>query len=139
MTPHLTAIKARVRKLAEYHKPRLGVKAEIYVVDALPRDASGCCGCAFTTTLFFREDGKWILYKPHIRLKRSCIEKRWDNPGWLDDLVVHELMHFTVDEGRKGRRRVVHGPLFRKKMMEYGYHPDANGWDPERRVPALED
>jgi hypothetical protein len=137
--PHLNAIKARVGKIISYHAPRLNVHVDWYVVKKMPADARDAAACAYVKPLFFKEKGKWKFYKPHIRILRSSIDNHWDNPGWLDDLLVHELIHFTVEEGtRRGGNRIVHGPLFRQKMKEYGYHPDLLGVPAGKRVPSLE-
>ena len=137
--PHLNAIKARVKKIADYHRAKLGLTTEIYVVERFPAgDGKGAIGLAYTHAHFFKESGKWKHYRPHIRLLRSAIEKHWDNPGYLDDLIVHELMHFKAGITYKNGRCVAHNAGFRQALKDYGYHPDQFGWNPARKVPALD-
>jgi len=133
MPPHLNAMKARLGRLVDYHAPRLGIardNVDARIVNRMPWPHHCCSGLATST-------GRTVP-AGYIELSRPSIEKHWVFPDWLDDGVVHELMHLTVNEGSRNGRRVVHGPVFRKKIVAYGYHPTVWGWNHSRRVLALE-
>ncbi len=124
--PHLNLIRARVGALVNYHSPLIGVptirgaRVRWEVVPVLAWPNHWCAGVAWGKT--------------RVEFSRKVITRKWPNMDWLDDLVVHELMHLKIDEPRG----VMHGPAYKKAMVEYGYHPIAMGWRPDRRIPALE-
>ena len=130
VTPHLNTIRARVKRLTDYHATRIGAQQgcrmhfTCKVLDRLPFPHHRSDGVA--TSIFVRGHGL-------IELRRGFFEERWETPNWQDDLVVHEMMHLAVDWHEK------HGPAYKKAMVQYGYHPVAIGvYRPDRRILALE-
>jgi len=61
-----------------------------------------------------------------ILFHREKLEAHLDNPQWIEDLVVHELMHFKVPRHVDGGKS--HGRKYRRAMVAYGFHPQALGW-----------
>jgi len=62
-----------------------------------------------------------------IYFRRIGLEKHWDDKRFIEDMAIHEIMHFRCDHILDGGDATAHGRDFREALIKDGRDPDRPG------------
>ena len=115
-------LREHVGKLISKHCERLELpEIPFEIVRKAPDDDVPSTARAYTKASF--SGGTWGETSFAIFFMEDVLMKEFDrDPQFIEDLVVHELMHVRCPEPGEG-----HSDTYRTAMMLYGYHPFSCG------------